>query len=52
MVGKIWKKLGFFILIVACIFNIMFKIVKKTPFLEELTSSVQYMEQVEEKKEK
>ena len=29
MLAKIWKKLGIFILIVACIFNIMFKLVKR-----------------------
>ena len=41
--AKIWKKLGFFILIIACLFNIVFKIVKKTPFIDELKSSVQYI---------
>ena len=29
MLAKYWKKIGLFILIVACIFNIMNKIVKK-----------------------
>lgn len=48
--AKIWKKLGFFILIIACLFNIVLKIVKKTPFIEELRSSAQYV--LNEKNEK
>lgn len=42
MVAKIWKKIGLFILIVACLFNIMFKLVNKLPFVEELRTSAQY----------
>ncbi len=43
MAAKIWKKVGLFILIVACLFNIMIKLVNKLPFLEELRTSAQYM---------
>lgn len=43
MAAKLWKKIGLFILIVACLFNIMFKLVNKLPFLEELRTSAQYM---------
>lgn len=43
MVAKLWKKIGLFILIVACLFNIMVKLVHKLPFLEELRTSAQYM---------
>lgn len=43
MAAKIWKKVGLFILIVACLFNIMIKLVNKLPFLEELRSSAQYV---------
>ncbi len=43
MAAKIWKKVGFFILIIACIFNIMFKLVNKLPFLDELKTSAQYV---------
>lgn len=51
MVAKVWKKIGFFILIIACLFNIMVKIIKKTPFIDELKSSAQYiMQQNTEKK--
>lgn len=51
MVARLWKKIGLIILLIACLFNIMIKIVKKTPFVEELRSSVQYiMQQNNEKK--
>lgn len=51
MAARIWKKVLFFILIIACLFNIITKLVKKIPFKEELQSSAQYMvEQENEKK--
>lgn len=50
MVARLWKKIGFFILIIACLFNLIYKIVKKTPVLEELRSSAQYILQHEDKK--
>ena len=45
MVAKIWKKLLLFILIIACLFNIVIKIVNKNSLDEELTSSAQYIEE-------
>lgn len=51
MAAKIWKKVGLFILIVACLFNIVIKIVNKIPFVEELRTSAQYiLQQNNEKK--
>lgn len=51
MAARIWKKVGLFILIVACLFNIMIKIVNKIPFVEELRTSAQYiLQQNNEKK--
>lgn len=51
MAARIWKKVLFFVLIVACLFNIITKLVKKIPFKEELQSSAEYMiEQENEKK--
>ena len=50
MAARIWKKVGLFILIVACIFNIMIKLVNKLPFIEELRTSAQYMSQQNEEK--
>ena len=43
MLGKIWKKVLFFILIIACIFNITTKLVHKSSLEKELLSSAQYM---------
>lgn len=44
MLAKIWKKLGIFILIIACVFNIMFKLVKRISLNTQLKESVSYME--------
>lgn len=45
MLAKIWKKLGIFILIVACIFNIMLKLVEKVSLNSQIESSVKYMQE-------
>lgn len=51
MAAKLWKKIGLFILIIACLFNIVIKIVNKIPFMEELRTSAQYiLQQNNEKK--
>lgn len=44
MIAKIWKKLLLFILIVACLFNIVIKIVQKNSLEKELQASAQYVE--------
>ena len=41
--AKIWKKLLLVILIVACLFNVVSKIVKRYSLKEEMQSSFQYM---------
>lgn len=43
MIAKIWKKLGLIILICACLFNIINKLVTKTTLLEELRETAQYV---------
>lgn len=45
MLAKIWKKIGIFILIVACIFNIMLKLVKRISLNTQLEESVSYMQE-------
>lgn len=40
MLEKCWKKIGFFILIVACLFNITTKLVKRLSFDENVKSTV------------
>jgi hypothetical protein len=53
MLAKYWKKIGIFILIIACIFNIMMKLVKKVSINTEIDESVKYMqEQQKEEKQK
>lgn len=49
MLAKYWKKIGLFILIVACIFNIMLKIVHKTSLKTELEATATYVNQEENK---
>ena len=44
MLAKIWKKLLMFILIVACLFNVVTKLVKNSSFEDELLSSAQYIQ--------
>lgn len=50
MAAKLWKKIGFIILIVACLFNITYKLVNKLPFVDELKTSAEYMMQQNEEK--
>lgn len=43
MIAKIWKKVLLFILIIACLFNIVSKLVHKASLEQELESSAQYV---------
>ena len=49
MLAKYWKKIGLFILIVACIFNVITNFVHKTSWKSELESSATYVNQEENK---
>ena len=49
MLAKYWKKIGLFILIVACIFNVMTKFVHKMSLKSELEASATYVNQEENK---
>ena len=44
MLAKIWKKLLMFILIIACLFNVITKLVKNMSLETELLSSAQYIQ--------
>lgn len=44
MIAKIWKKLLLFILLVACLFNVVIKLVNKNSLDNELQSSAQYIQ--------
>ena len=43
MLAKLWKKVCLAILIIACIANIMLKLINKVSLNKELVSSAQYM---------
>ena len=43
MIAKYWKKLGLIILMIACLFNIVSKVVKRTPIKEQLIQTAQYV---------
>lgn len=45
MLAKYWKKIGMLILIVACIFNIMWKLINKLSLDTEMISSAEYIYQ-------
>ena len=43
MIAKLWKKIGLIILVIACLFNIVSKVVKRTPLKEQLIQTAQYV---------
>lgn len=43
MIAKNWKKIGMLILIIACIFNVMGKLINKLSIEKEMLSSAQYV---------
>ena len=49
MLAKLWKKIGLFILIVACVFNVMTKFINKLSLKNELEASATYVNQEEDK---
>lgn len=48
MASKVWKKLLFLILIIACLFNITLKLVQRNSFKQELQSSAQYVQNLDQ----
>lgn len=46
MASKIWKKLLFAVLIIACLFDITMKLVQRNSFKEELQSSAEFVQNV------
>lgn len=47
MIAKYWKKIGLIILIIACVFNIMSKLVHKLSLNKEMIYSAEYMQSKE-----
>ena len=48
MLAKYWKKIGMLILIIACVFNIMNKLVHKLSLNKEMIYSATYMQENQE----
>ena len=44
MLAKIWKKVLMLILIIACLFNVVYKLVNNLSLEKELLSSAQYIQ--------
>ena len=51
MLAKYWKRIGMIILIVACIFNIMSKLINKLSLNKEMLYSAEYMYEQEQNQE-
>ena len=49
MLAKILKKLLMFILIIACLFNVITKFVKKSSLKDELLTSARYVQSLQQK---
>ena len=51
MFARYWKKIGMLILIVACVFNIMGKLINKLTLNKKMLYSAEYMYSEEQKNE-
>ena len=49
MLAKTWKKILLFVLSIACLFNIINKLVHKASMEQEVKASVEYMQEQEKK---
>ena len=45
MLAKYWKKIGLIIIIIACVFNVMSKLVNKLSLNKEMIYSATFMQQ-------
>lgn len=43
MIAKYWKKIAMLIVIIACLFNIVSKLVAKVPYMTQLEESAEYV---------
>ncbi len=51
MLAKYWRKIGMLIIIIACLFNIVAKLVAKVPYIDQLKESAQYVSDNQEEEE-
>ena len=52
MLAKIWKKVALAILMIACLFNVVSKLVAKTSLKKELETTAQYVYTEQKEKNK
>ena len=52
MLGKIWKKIGIIILIIACLWNIVYKLVNKISFDGAINSAKARIEEIKQQSKK
>ena len=52
MLKRYWKKIGMLILIIACVFNVMSKLVNKLSLNKEMLYSAEYMYEQEKNETK
>ncbi len=45
MIAKVWKKLLLFVLIIACLFNVINKLVHKASMEQEVKASAEYIQE-------
>lgn len=50
--AKYWKKIGLIIVIIACLFNVVAKIVAKIPYMDQLTQTAGYIADQDERNKK
>lgn len=50
MLSKVWKKIGLIILIIACLFNIIVKLVNKVSFNKTISTATSEIQQTEHNK--
>ena len=50
-IAKYWKKIGMVIVIIACLFNIVSKLVAKVPYMDQLEESAKYTAKQEQENE-
>ena len=49
MLSKIWKKIGFIILIIACLWSVIFKLVNKISFDGAIQSAKMQIQEIKDK---
>ena len=46
MISRLWKKIGLIILLIACLWNIVFKLVNKISFDDTINDAKQQMQSI------